>query len=210
MPYDPQKHHRRSIRMSDYDYRGEGAYFITIWTKRRLCAFGSVRNDVVSLSRRGMVAQHCWQDIPNHRPNVELDQLIIMPNHVHGILWIVSQNEQRATQVSPLQAPSTLLAGSLGAIVGSYKAAVSREINKLRPGAGKDLWQANYFEHIVRTQRALEAIREYIFTNPQRWDRDRENPDGDGTDDFESFVRSLEIAVKQKEGDTSVAPTLQP
>jgi REP element-mobilizing transposase RayT len=205
--YDPEKHHRRSIRLEGYDYRCEGAYFITICTRDRACVFGTVADDAVKLSQRGMIAEACWHDIPNHRPYVSLDKLIVMPNHIHGILWIDAHGDaQRATQVSPLQHPR-LLPESLGAIVGAYKAAVTRNINKIRPGAAADLWQPNYFEHIIRDQRGLVELRDYIVLNPQRWARDLENPAGDGTDDFEAFIRALESNARLKEGDTNVAPT---
>lgn len=200
MHYDPAKHHRRSIRLDHHDYRSEGAYFVTICTAGRACVFGEIANDEMRLSRRGMIASSSWHDIPNHRSNVELDQFIVMPNHVHGIVWIVSRVQARGTQVSPLQA------GSLGAIVGGYKAAVSREINRLRPGAAYNLWQPNYFEHVIRTERALESIREYIATNVERWSADALNPDGRGSDDVEAFIRGLEDSVI-KTGDASVAPT---
>jgi REP element-mobilizing transposase RayT len=206
MSYDPKKHHRRSIRLEGHDYRGEGAYFVTICTRDRACVFGTVSGDEMKLSQRGLIAQSCWRDIPNHRAYVELDEFVIMPNHMHGILWIQPHDEGRATQVSPLQVPR-LLGESLGAIVGAYKAAVSRSINKVRSGAAADLWQPNYFEHIIRDQRGLVELRDYTVLNPQRWSQDKENPAGDGTDDFEVVVRSLTPVRNRKEGDTSVAPT---
>jgi putative transposase len=207
MPYDSTKHHRRSIRLDDYDYRGDGAYFVTICVGDRVCAFGSIVDAKLRATRRGLVAMECWHDIPNHRPYVELDQFVVMPNHVHGIFWIVGGLE-RATQVSPLQGTDVrpkAAPGSVGAIIGSYKAAVSRTVNRLRAGAANNLWQPNYYEHVIRTQKSLENIREYIFTNPQRWTSDRENPDGDGTDDVEAFIRSLDHLAR-RQGNTSVAP----
>jgi putative transposase len=206
MAYDPQKHHRRSVRLQGHDYTGPSAYYITICTKDRACVFGEVMNGALKPTRRGMVAAECWRDIPNHRPEIGLDEFVIMPNHMHGILWVFRAEEIRATQVSPLRGPR-LEPGSLGAIVGAYKAAVSRTINKIRPGAAVGLWQPNYFEHIIRDQRGLEALREYTFTNPDRWERDLENPCGDGSDDVQAFIRSLEPSPRIIEGDTSVAPT---
>ena len=207
MAYDPEKHHRRSIRLPGYDYRRRGAYFITICTTGRACVFGEVVNDEVKLSRRGMIATECWNDIPNHRPYVELDQFIVMPNHVHGLVWILDSDERRATQASPLQGPR-LVPGSLGAIVGAYKAAVSRNINKIRPGAAVDLWQPNYYEHIVRDERALVNIREYIVSNPLAWADDAENPEGTGKNRLEDFFKQMDaVYAALKKGDASVAPT---
>ena len=205
MSYDPEKHHRRSIRHPSYNYRDDGAYFITICTRHRVLAFGDIVNDRLEPTKRGLIARACWEEIPDHRRYVSLDAFVVMPNHVHGVFWIETE---RATQVSPLRAGTARLApGSVGAIVGAYKAAVSRQINKLRPGAASDLWQPNYYEHIIRSERARHAIREYIVTNPQRWASDSENPAGNGADDVESFVRSLDVVVRSNEGDTSVAPT---
>src|SRR4051812_40856838 len=86
MPYDPAKHHRHSIRLPGYDYGRDGAYFITVCTNERVCVFGSVSNGEVHLSQRGRVVDACWRDLPNHHLLVELDALVVMPNHVHGIL----------------------------------------------------------------------------------------------------------------------------
>ena len=226
MTYDPEEHHRRSIRLRGYDYRSDGAYFVTVCTRDRGCIFGAVTGPVVNLSRRGMIVSDCWHDIPNHRLYVVLDQFIVMPNHVHGIFWIedgLAEQSRGYTcvalppancAVSGQQFPLARPAGSVGAIVGSYKAAVSREINRVRPGAARDLWQPNYYEHVIRTDGALEAAREYIRANPERWAADRQNPNGDGTDDVEQFIHVLASLDRRtlargagEEGDTSVAPT---
>src|SRR5439155_4783244 len=143
MTYDPAKHHRRSIRIPWYDYRNHGGYFITICVRNRECIFGTVAGDAVRLSQRGRIVDECWHDIPNHHVNVSLDELIIMPNHVR-VLFLIGN---RATQASPLRNVGTVVgatpaspsrprgapSGSLGAIIGSFKSAVSRKINQLRP-----------------------------------------------------------------------------
>src|SRR5947207_1836246 len=100
MAYDPEKHQRRSIRLSHYDYRNRGAYFITICTGNRQCVFGTVEDDVVRLSQRGCIVEACWRDLPNHHSHVELDELVVMPNHLHGVLWFVYSTGERATQAS--------------------------------------------------------------------------------------------------------------
>ncbi len=86
MVYDPQKHHRRSIRLPHWDYSWGWWYYVTINLKDRRCDFGCVQNDVVVLSDLGKAASDCWIEIPNHHKGVELDDFVIMPNHVHGIL----------------------------------------------------------------------------------------------------------------------------
>jgi putative transposase len=191
--------------MEGYDYRDDGAYFITICVRGKRCVFGNIDGEGWHPTQRGLIATRCWQEIPSHRPYVRLDEFVVMPNHVHGVFWI---ERGRATQVSPL--PSSPWSGSVGAIVGAYKAAVSRTINKRRPAAGNGLWQSNYYEHIIRTDEALHQIRHYIRMNPQRWQHDAENSDGDGQDVLDVFLQQLRQSEVAEEGDTSVAPTQTP
>jgi putative transposase len=89
MPYDPNRHHRRSIRLKGYDYTQPGAYFVTLVTYERMPLFGEIVNGEMRLNDIGRVAERCWLDIPSHFPHVALDAFVIMPNHVHGILWII-------------------------------------------------------------------------------------------------------------------------
>jgi putative transposase len=88
MTYDPALHHRRSIRLPWYDYTRAGAYFVTICTAGRRCLFGEVRDGQMHFSDVGRIVQACWEDIPNHAEGIELDAFQIMPNHLHGVLWI--------------------------------------------------------------------------------------------------------------------------
>ena len=88
MKFDSEKHHRRSIRLKGYDYSQNGAYFITICSRNRECIFGEVNDRLVELSEYGKIIKKCWLDIPNHYPSVLIDDYIIMPNHIHGIIII--------------------------------------------------------------------------------------------------------------------------
>ena len=88
MRFDPDKHHRRSIRLKGYDYSQAGAYFVTICTKDRGCLFGEIIDGEMVLNPFGEVVQACWDDLPRHYPHVELDAFVIMPNHLHGIIII--------------------------------------------------------------------------------------------------------------------------
>jgi putative transposase len=199
---------RRHTRLHGFDYRSSFAYFITVCVRNRECVFGSIANDAVSLTRRGMIARDCWFDIPDHHAHVELDALVIMPNHVHGILLFVGDASR--VGVTPASRPSLATgpaSGSLGAVVGSYKSAVTRKIHRLRPGAGTGLWQPNYHDHIIRNDGARDRIREYINANPLRWTQDAENPGGDGTDVLEAFVKSLEVSPLRGDRDAGVAST---
>jgi REP element-mobilizing transposase RayT len=172
---------RKSIRLPEYDYSRLGAYFVTVSTQNKQPIFGRINGYEVELSRFGKIATTYWQEIPSHFPSVELDAFIVMPNHIHGILWIIDSKSRpftvgarhasppdiRATQASPLQIskrPRGPHRSSLGAIIGSYKSAVSRTIRILNNKPIK-VWQRNYYEHVVREDRELDAIRNYVINN---------------------------------------------
>ncbi len=163
---------RRSIRLPEYDYSSPGAYFVTISTHEKKLLFGSLIGEEVALSEWGKIAEKCWQEIPKHFAHVELDEFIIMPNHVRGILWIIDLNSTklavRATHASPLRQPRSARGpapSSLAAIIGSYKSAVSRAINRLGNSSKFQIWQRNYYERVIRDDRELDAIRNYITHN---------------------------------------------
>ncbi len=177
--FDPQntssghRHHRRSIRLKGYDYSQEGAYFVTIVTWRRDFLFGEIVNGEMILNEHGQIADECWREIPNHFPHVELGAYVIMPNHMHGIILI--NDDVGARHASPLQkTPNGVSKGSLGAIIGSYKSAVTRLIGRELNETG--IWQRNYYEHIIRNDNDLQNKTDYIEANPLLWEQDHENP----------------------------------
>lgn len=200
-PYDQHEHHRRSIRLREYDYAGAGAYFVTIVTYEHAWLF-----DDVVLRR---VAETNWHAIQRHFANVTLDEWVVMPNHLHGVIVIEGdarrgeafpgrsavieqiegternrQFNQLVGNASPLQ-PRGVTPGSLGAIIGNFKSVTTRRINAIRHMTGASIWQRNYYEHIVRDERDFNRIQEYIAMNPARWELDRENPRrGMGQDDW--------------------------
>ena len=167
---------RRSVRLSTYDYQGPGAYFVTLCTWRRHRLFGRLVDGLVRPSRYGLIAHNVLQRIPEHFPSVRVDEFVIMPDHIHAIIVIdpppqpnQSSNTGRAAPIQPstrrARGPAS---DSLGAIVGSYKSAASREINRLRGTTGTQVWLRNYYERIIRTEDALGQIRRYIRDNPRR------------------------------------------
>lgn len=176
MAYNSTIHRRRSIRLQNYDYASEGAYFITICTHKKECILGEVVEGEARLSDIGTVALQCWLDIPNHFENVELDVCVIMPNHVHGIIIIHSVGAQ---YIEPLLHKYQsnkfrhVIPRSVGSIIRSYKAAVTRQCH--RTGVGQFRWQRNYYEHVIRSEKDLNAIRNYILYNPLKWFLDEEN-----------------------------------
>jgi REP element-mobilizing transposase RayT len=181
MKFDPQKHHRRSIRLKGYDYTQVGAYFITIVTCQRDLLFGKIVNEEMQLSDYGRIADECWRAIPDHFPNVELGAHVVMPNHVHGIIVIHDENGVAtnssppvgASHASPLPAHG-VKPKSIGAIVGSYKSAVTKRIGREFNTTG--IWQRNYYEHVVRNHEEWDRIHRYIKSNPSMWAGDQENP----------------------------------
>jgi len=179
-----------TLRLPDYDYTTPGGYFVTVCTDNRTCFFGNIVNGTMQLSDFGFIVQKVWVEIPLHFRQVNLDEFIVMPNHLHGILHLNTVVE--ATHASPLQengpVKRTLPSGSLGAIIGSFKAAASKQINVLNSISRESIWQRNYYEHIIRNESSLEKIREYICNNPLRWHLDRENPDRAGLDEFYTWL----------------------
>ena len=179
--YDPEKHHRRSIRLPGWDYRSRGAYFVTIATQGRECLFGEVVDGEMVLSDFGNVVVEEWERTAQLRPYVRLDAFVVMPNHVHGIIWIVDDDTAMVVGAQRRCAPTTppnVLPRSLGAIVRAFKSAVTKRINLMRETPGAPVWQRNYYERIVRNEQELNATRQYILDNPINWQGDTENPNG--------------------------------
>ncbi|MBF8296081.1 MAG: transposase [Bacteroidetes bacterium] len=177
---------RKRLRLKEYDYSQPGAYFVTICTKDREERFGEIVDGEMRANNSAAVVWSCWNDLPNHYPNVELDAFVIMPNHVHGIIMVLDEQIVGATPASPLQRKRH----RLGDIVGSFKSAVTKRANEIRGTAGSPLWQRGYYDHIIRDDRSLTRIREYIAHNPQRWASDKENSDSKGNDEFDRWMAS--------------------
>jgi putative transposase len=175
--FDPKKHHRWSIRLPGYDYSQAGAYYVTLVTHQRDCLFGVIENEIMTLNDLGKIANECWIAIPEHFLNVELGAYVVMPNHVHGII-VIDGNDAGATHwvapAIPRIRPTGPKPGSLGAIIGSYKSAVSYRINKEHNITS--IWQRNYYEHIIRNEIDLQNKTNYIESNPMLWAQDDNNP----------------------------------
>ncbi len=180
--YNPDIHHRRSIRLKDYDYSNAGAYFVTICTQNRECLFGEIRNGVMELNQYGCIVKNCWNDLINHYFFAELDTHTIMPNHMHGIINITDTVGVVGAgfKPAPTEPTAPALTGKrhgLSEIVRALKTFSSRRINKLRNRPGVPVWQRNYYERIIRNEKGMNKIKEYIINNPLQWDLDKENPE---------------------------------
>jgi len=191
--FDPQKHHRRSIRLKGFDYSQEDAYYVTIVAWQRECLFGEVVNGDVKLSPYGEIVQKWWDEIPRHFQNVETGAFVVMPNHVHGIIHIVERRgtvpvpeEYRANEISEEKNISSETLGgetpplrksTLGQIVAYFKYQSTKEMNLFdNTGTVTKFWQRNYYEHIIRNDRDLQNKTDYINANPLLWEQDDENP----------------------------------
>lgn len=178
MQYDRKKHHRRSIRLADHDYRSPGAYFVTICTHQGELLFGEVVDGDVVLNEYGQIAHEEWLASEDIRREIELDAFVIMPNHVHGIVWIRDTADYPAvgTHNAGAHGRAPLLhrpPRSLGSFIAGFKSAATRRINSVRGTPGVPVWQRNYYERIIRNDTALGRIRKYIQHNPARWAEDR-------------------------------------
>jgi len=202
--FDPQKHHRHSIRLKGYDYSQEGAYYVTVVTLQREFLFGEIVNKEMYLSAYGEIVQNWWEEIPVHFPNVETGAFVIMPNHVHGIIYIFGERRGTASYPKGVSVPeedgvntfsqNNVMSGenlggetpplqqfngtpTLGQIVAYFKYQSTKEMNKVENvGVVTKFWQRNFYEHIIRNETDLQNKTDYIESNPLLWDEDDENP----------------------------------
>jgi putative transposase len=163
--------HRRSPRLKNYDYAQSGAYFVTICTLHRQALFGGIKDSAMNLNVHGEVVRACWDDLPTHYPNVELDEFIIMPNHVHGIILLTE-----AVQEGLKPSPTNPIPYGLPEIVRGFKTFSARNINFARNTRGTKVWQRSYHDRLIHNETMLNRIRLYIQTNPAQWDDDEDNP----------------------------------
>jgi len=179
---------RKLTRLKQYNYSQPGYYYVTICTYNRNLLFGKISNTYkesvgsqhavtdtipdkipkIKINQYGKIVCEEWKNTQCLRNNVELDQFMIMPNHIHGIIILNDTGAARC-------APTGLVSGSLSAIIHSFKSAVTKRINKLRQTTTPPIWQRNYYDHIIRNDKSLHKIRKYIVNNPATWDNDEHN-----------------------------------
>jgi len=143
MRYNPDIHHRRSIRLKGYDYSQDGVYFVTICTHNRECLFGKIVDGKMCINEWGKIAERCWLETPQHYPNVSMDEFVIMPNHIHRIIIlnenisIIGANVVGAKDFSPLH--NNRLCGTsrtIGFIVRGFKIVYTKLFHKLQHTLG--------------------------------------------------------------------------
>jgi REP element-mobilizing transposase RayT len=183
MTYDPNKHHRRSIRLKGYDYSQAGLYFVTICTGNRLCLFGEIVDDEMIMNDAGQMIGKWYRELENKFPDIKCHEMIVMPNHTH---FIVENNAIADVGADLCVCPSSNQPPHLGEHIGSplhrvvqwFKTMTTNKyIRGVKqfdwPRFDKKLWQRNYYEHIVRDEKSFLKIAEYIQNNPLKWHEDK-------------------------------------
>ena len=181
-------------RLAGYDYSQAGAYFVTICTHQNLQILAGYTENGFLMTALGYLATRVWCRIPEWYPMVQLDCFVVMPNHVHGILLFVpplrtSRNPEPGTE-KPYSMPA------LPAVVGAFKSTVTREWHRAR-NCDSRIWQSNFYDHIIRSERALQRIQEYIINNPAQWHLDKENGASTSLNPFYGWLESEASAKKQ-------------
>ncbi|MGM0760562.1 MAG: transposase [Thermodesulfobacteriota bacterium] len=174
--------HRRSIRLTGYNYAQSGAYFVTLCTHKRRCLFGRIVEEQIVLNHLGLIVQEEWVRSADMRKEIDLDVYVVMPNHVHGIVFIDSyrvaeemndSSQEKESHVSQQKGPTKK---SLSSMVAGFKSSVTKRQRVLAGKTKESVWQRNYYEHIIRNDDDLQMVREYIVTNPISWERDKLHP----------------------------------
>jgi putative transposase len=162
---------RKSPRLRDYNYSQSGAYFVTICIHQRLHLFGDIDNSIMHRSGLGEIAEQELRLLPHRWPQIEIDLFIIMPNHVHVII-VNFDAETVGTAFLP-SANSSSKRPTLGHIIGSYKAGVTRIARQQRLiEVNQFIWQERFHDHIIRDEDGLNHIRNYVLHNPESWEQD--------------------------------------
>lgn len=178
-------HHRKSVRLPDVDYASAGLYFITICAFQRQPLFGDVVDGAVVPNGIGILVASVWRDIPQHHVSVGIDEFVIMPNHIHGI---ISLSPVGARFIAPDAGQGVTGDGvtgrgaanqgainrapTVGEVVRAFKARCTFAINRGALTQGMPVWQRNYHEHMVRDERSYLSTVQYIRDNPQQWQQD--------------------------------------
>jgi len=178
MSYNPEIHHRRSIRLKGYDYSSTGAYFVTICVHQRECLFGEVCDGGMLVNPCGSVVESIWGGLSERFSGIILDAHVIMPNHFHGIIIIDGVGAPLAAPEKYSESCKGAASGAptVGSIVRVFKSLSAIAVNRLLDRSERPLWQRNYHERIIRNDAELNAARKYIGENPLKWDMDTENP----------------------------------
>jgi len=180
MKYDPKPHHRRSIRIPDFDYSQPGAYFITLVAQGRERLFGEIKIGEMHLSEAGRIVWEIWNSLPARYPQVGVGTASVMPDHFHGIVKILAIPFGAIHELPQTELPRQMRVTdqmerrrmTLPLVVGYFKMNTAKRINLLRGLEGVPVWQRNYYERIIRDDGEYDRIHRYIEANPSNWDKD--------------------------------------
>lgn len=184
MKYDPTIHHRRSIRIPDYDYSQPGKYYITLITKYRECTFGKVSNGNLQLNKAGQIVSSIWESLPKRYPQLILGESVVMPNHFHCVLIIQPHQSEDPVKTTckniysmagfqhPVKDQDDRRRMTIPLVVGYLKMNSASKINILSGCSGSSVWYRDYYEHIIRDEEEDKHIIQYIRQNPVHWEED--------------------------------------
>jgi REP element-mobilizing transposase RayT len=182
-------HQRHSLRLPGFDYSSVAAYFVTICVDANQCLLGEIENNIMVKNTFGNIVENTWHDLPSHTKNIRLDEFIVMPNHIHGIIFIIENeanliNGENFEKIFPIKefdeltSPVPIIQRRkmiLSKLIGRLKMVSAKQINQIRNTPQTSFWKRNYYDHIIRDHSDLNRCREYIINNPQKWAEDREN-----------------------------------
>jgi len=165
---------RKQNRLNGYDYSQSNYYFVTICTQNRKYIFGDIANNEMILNDAGDMVNFWWQETFKKYKNISIDEYIIMPNHIHGIINIaVGARSPRPDNNKIIGRGNR--APTIGNIIAYFKYQTTKQINESQNTPGKKIWQRNYYDHIIRNDKSLNNIRQYIKNNPATWNTDENN-----------------------------------
>ena len=164
---------RKTLSLQTHDYSQPAAYFLTICTDQKRCRLSRVNDGQVTLTPAGHIVHQSWHDLPTRFPHVIQDVFVIMPNHIHAILFVGAGLAPPTVNTSTGSAAAPKV--SLSGIVGAFKSISTINTNRLSQTPGDLLWQRSYYEHIIRDAEDMKKVQRYILENPMRWELDPEN-----------------------------------
>lgn len=175
------KYRVESTRLKNRDYSSNGYYFITICTMHRECLLGTIAEGEMHFSAIGNIVLQGWNESFAIRRELQCDTFVIMPNHIHGIVVIENPVEThgraslrhtiQGRTIFPCRSPR-----SVSSFVAGFKSAMTKRINEFRRTPGVEVWQPRFYDHVIRNEKSLCTIRDYILNNPTNWQEDEMNP----------------------------------
>jgi len=160
---------KKQYRLPYYNYASSGYYFVTLVAKNRHEYFSIIKDGNIILTDIGKIIKQSWLYIPMSSPFVSLDEYVVMPNHVHGILLIDNPNEDLELKEKKFE----IRKNSRSVVMRTFKAATTARARKLNPNI--QLWQSRFYDRIIRNEKELQNVRKYIKDNPLQWEEDCKN-----------------------------------